>query len=110
MIGRSRALNYIKHRKKFAQADISENEDLPDEAPSPEDTVLCDERKREINSAIADLSEDMRIAVHLVYFEELSYEEAAKVMNKNAKQIDNLLYRAKNTLRAALGEKGKAII
>ena len=52
----------------------------------------------------------MRIAVHLVYFEELSYEEAAKIMNKNAKQIDNLLYRAKNTLRATLGEKGKAII
>ncbi len=110
MIGRSRALNYIKHRKRTAVSDLSESEDLTDDGKSPEETVLSDERKREINSAIRDLPEDMRVAVHLVYFEELSYEEAAKVMQKNAKQIDNLLYRAKNTLRAALKERGEVLI
>jgi len=110
MIGRSKALNYIKHRKRTAVSDLTENENIPDTENSPEDILLSDERKREINAAIANLPEDMRVAVHLVYFEELSYEEAAKVMHKNAKQIDNLLYRAKNTLRTALEERGKAII
>ena len=47
----------------------------------------------------------MRLAVHLVYFEELSYEEAARVMKKNKKQIDNLLYRAKSLLRSELGKE-----
>ena len=51
-------------------------------------------------------SEDMRAAVHLVFFEEMTYEEAAKVMKKNRKQIDNLLFRAKKELRAILGEDG----
>lgn len=48
----------------------------------------------------------MKIAVHLVYFEGLSYEETGKVMKKSRKQIDNLLYRAKGKLKIALSEKG----
>ena len=51
------------------------------------------------------LTDDMRAAVHLVYFEQLSYEDAAKVMKKNKKQVDNLLYRAKSTLRTILTEE-----
>ena len=45
--------------------------------------------------------------MHLVYFEEYSYEDAARIMKKNRKQIDNLLYRAKNTLRDMIGEEGE---
>ena len=51
------------------------------------------------------LTDDMRAAVHLVYFEQLSYEDAANVMKKNKKQVDNLLYRAKSTLRTILTEE-----
>ncbi|MBR2220459.1 MAG: hypothetical protein IJ974_05730, partial [Phascolarctobacterium sp.] len=40
----------------------------------------------------------------LIYFEEMTYEEAAKVMKKNRKQVDNLLYRAKKELRIILGK------
>ena len=35
---------------------------------------------------------------------------AAKVMKKNKKQIDNLLYRAKNALRAVIGKEGEQLI
>ena len=52
------------------------------------------------------LPEEQQIAVHLVYFEEYSYAEAAKIMKKTAKHVDNLLYRAKNTLRDLMGERG----
>ncbi len=52
----------------------------------------------------------MRLAVHLVCFENLSYAEAARVMKKNRKQIDNLLYRAQNTLRTVLGREGVQLI
>jgi len=52
----------------------------------------------------------MREVIHLIYFENLSYEEAAKVMKKNKKQIDNLLYRAKSALRTILGKEGEQLI
>ena len=55
-----------------------------------------------MNEGLKKLPTDMRIVVHLIYFEELSYEDAAKIMGKNRKQIDNLLYRAKSMLRTIL--------
>ena len=103
MLGRSRALNYIKHRKIINYVELTDTDDVASEYEMLEKIILEDERKRIINNALDFLSDDMRVAIHLIYFEDLSYDEAAKVMKKNRKQIDNLLYRAKKELRIILG-------
>lgn len=105
MIGRSRALNYIKRRKKLTFSALQDAEELTAEQSAVEILVLADEKKCEINKALSQLPDAMRLAVHLVYFEKLSYEEAARVMKKSKKQIDNLLYRAKSFLRSELGKE-----
>ena len=105
MLGRSRALDYIKHRSKLQLTELSEAAQLPSPAASPEERLLLDAQKQAVNAALGQLSEEMRLAVHLVYFEQLSAEEAARVLKKNRKQVYNLLYRAKNMLRAILGEE-----
>lgn len=107
MLGRSRALNYIKHRGLVAFSPLSETEDMSDGEPTLEELVLADERRRAVNAAVSQLSEDMRAVVHLVYFESMTYDEAAKVLKKKRKQVDNLLYRAKGELRIILGEDGE---
>ena len=109
MIGRSRALDYIKHRKVIDFVELSEAQNLADEK-SLEETVLREERKRAVNAAIEKLPEDMRVVIHLIYFEDMTYDEAAKVMKKNRKQVDNLLYRAKKELRIILGEDGELLL
>lgn len=110
IIGRSRALDYIKHRKVIDFVEINEAEDFSDDERVLEQTVLDDERKRMVNEAITKLPEDMREVVHLIYFEDMTYAEAAKVMKKTAKQVDNLLYRAKTQLRIILGKDGEQLI
>ncbi len=107
MIGRSRALDYIKHRNKIPMIPLSEAGSFASEAPSLEEILLADERKRAVNRALAQLSDEMRLVILLVYFEELSPEETAKVLKKNRKQVYNLLYRAKTALRTILGEEGE---
>ena len=107
--GRSRALDYIKHRKVLSFVELSEAEGIENEK-TLEGIVLADERKRAVHSAIAKLSEDKRVVIHLIYFEEMTYDEAAKVMKKNRKQVDNLLYRAKKELRIILGEDGELLL
>lgn len=52
----------------------------------------------------------MRVVIHLIYFEGMSYDETARVMKKNRKQVDNLLYRAKKELRIILGEDGELLL
>jgi len=105
MIGRSRALNYLKRRNRISMLPLDEAASVADRK-TMEETVLTDETKRMVNAALAQLPEEMRLAVHLVYFESLSYEEAARVMKKSRKQIDNLLYRAKKQLRTILEKEG----
>lgn len=105
MLGRSRALDYIKRQGKLQTAEISEADEIAAPGPSPEEMLLEDERKQTIHKALAGLSEEMRVVVHLRYFEDLSAEEVAKVLKKNRKQVYNLLYRAKNTLRTVLKEE-----
>ncbi|MBE5930861.1 MAG: sigma-70 family RNA polymerase sigma factor [Lachnospiraceae bacterium] len=109
MIGRSRALDYLKHRKVIEFTELTEETELASEEKTLEECVLTEERKRTVNMAIASLPEDMRVVIHLIYFEEMTYEEAAKVMKKNRKQVDNLLYRAKKELRSLLGEDGELL-
>ena len=110
MIGRSRALDYIRHRRVIDFVELSEAHDLSDEEKTLEEIVLADERKRVVNNAIAKLPEDMRVVIHLIYFEEMTYNETAKVMKKNRKQVDNLLYRAKKELHIILGESGELLL
>lgn len=103
MIGRSRALNYLRWHKRRREEELPTTQE---DGVSLEDAVLKSERERRLHKAIDALPHDMRAAVHLVYFEGLSYDEAARVMKKNRKQIDNLLYRAKGELRTMLGKEG----
>lgn len=105
-MGRSRALNYVKRRGKIAFGELPEDGGPVDRDADLEEKVLSDERKRAVNDAVGELPPEMRDAVWLVYFEEMTYKEAAAVMKKKEKQIDNLLYRAKRELREKLGGKG----
>lgn len=106
MIGRSRALDYIKHRKLINTEELSHHTDIPGDEDELSEILLTDERKRTVNGAIAVLPRDMRSVIHLIYFEDMSYKEAARIMKKTPKQVDNLLYRAKKELRSILGENG----
>ncbi|MBQ8894679.1 MAG: sigma-70 family RNA polymerase sigma factor [Clostridia bacterium] len=93
MIGRSRAIDYLRRQKR--------NEPLAEDL-SYEEQFFSNEQKRALHTALSALPEEMQEAVYLVYFEELSYKEAAGVLKKTPKQVDNLLYRAKGLLRKEL--------
>lgn len=105
-IGRNKAINYIRHNSVHAPITLDDAENIAHKDESLENRILRMERERALSNAIDKLPCDYRAAIHLVYFEELSYENAAKVMKKNKKQIENLVYRAKNALRTTLGREG----
>lgn len=106
MVGRSRALDHLRRRKVLRFTELSEARHLSDDSAALEELVLADDRKRRVNTALERLPEEMAAAVRLVYFEEMTYAEAAKVMGKKSKQVDNLLQRAKKKLHRILGEEG----
>ena len=110
MLGKSRAIDFLRHERVLSLTPLEDAEDIVSERAELYEKVLDTERKRAVGEAISKLPPDMAAAVQLVYFEGLSYAEAARVMKKRRKQIDNLLYRAKNELRRTLGEEGKDLL
>ena len=110
MLGKSRALDYIRKRKRQKEVPRLEAAFVPAQEPALEDMLLTDLRKRAVNAALSQLSEEQQLVVHLIYFEALSCKEAAKVLKKNTKQVYNLLYRAKSALRTILGEEGELLL
>lgn len=106
MVGRGRALNYIKRHKLIESVDIEDGACIADSDDAFK-RVFDSEMKMKLNQAVLKLPVDMQTVVHLIYFEDMTYDESARVMKKTKKQIDNLLYRAKKQLRDILGEEMK---
>ena len=52
------------------------------------------------------LKAEYREALYLVYFESMSYREAASVMRKTEQQITSLVYRGKQNLKTILEREG----
>ena len=93
----------IDHLRKirFSPLDESLNSDLD----TPEDTYLNKERQQLVKSKLELLKEDYRMSLYLVEYEELSYQETAKVMGKNLAQVKILVYRAKKKLRELIEQE-----
>ncbi len=106
LVARCRAINYLKHEKQFQKTDLEELAQIRSDEASLEEQILLQEDKRALHLALDRLPEDYRTALHLIYFENMSYEEAGRVMKKNRKQVNNLVYRGKNALRSILGKEG----
>lgn len=103
MLARSRALDWLRRQARRPLAELRETDAVTAEL---EEEVLANEEHRLLHAALARLNPDYQTALHLVYFENLSYRQTAKVMKKSEKQLENLVYRAKKALRTGW-EKGE---
>ena len=84
-------------------------EELPFELPggaAADAALLCRERDRRLYAAMNALKPEYREALFLVYFEDLSYRDAAAVLGKNEQQITNLIHRGKQSLKTILEREG----
>src|SRR4030043_321454 len=77
-------------------------ETLSDSGSSAEDLLLEKERSRQIYDALQSLPENQRMAVILKRYDDLSYEEIARVIGCSVPAVESLLVRAKRTLQKKL--------
>lgn len=105
-IAHHKSVDAVRKKIRRRTDPLEECTDLPpDTSPTPEQALLFSERDKALHRALEQLHAEYREVLHLLYFEELSYEDAARVMRKNKKQIENLAYRGRKALRTEL-EKG----
>ena len=105
-IGRNLALDYLRRQKKQADFSFDSIENSTKDECDLEKQYLKNERKILVHKALKALNADYRQVLHLIFFEELSSSEAARVLKKNARQMKNLVYRAKSALKSELEKEG----
>ena len=105
-IGRNTAIDHIRRNSQFTDTPIEEMDNYISDGKSLEQSYITEESKKVLHSAMAKLTPDYRRVLWLVYFEDFSNSEVAAVMKKNDRQIKNLLYRAKKSLKAELDKEG----
>ncbi|MDR1733588.1 MAG: RNA polymerase sigma factor [Oscillospiraceae bacterium] len=103
-VARHKAIDHIRREKRRNNVSFDEIIEQPASSEDIAAELAASIEAEKLRAAMADLPNDYRTAIHLLYIENLSYEEIARVMNKNKKQVDNLVYRAKGALRDKLGK------
>ena len=104
-IGRNKALKHIKKSKSYEFIPLDEvgycimSEQTVDDAL---DQKICSEN---LHNALNELNPKYREILYLLFFEDMSYEQAAQVLHKNKKQISNLAFRAKQALKKILTQR-----
>ena len=104
----ARNLTIRHHEKKCRVQDFSlENMigEIPDDILT-EDALQEREKEQILHMCLEKTDPQLREAIWLIYFENMSYKDAAAVMGVNIKKVDHLLERGKKKLREELTKEG----
>lgn len=79
-------------------------ESLPAQNPSPSEMIQARERAEVVRRAVAALPEELRLPLILAEYEEKSHAEIGGILRCSAKAVETRIYRARQQLRASLGQ------
>lgn len=104
-IGRNEAIDCLRRRSRSREVPEDECAALPD-LETPETAYLREEKSRIVHRAMQRLRSEYRQILWLLYFENFSCREAAKVMKKSVHAVETLAYRARQALKSELLREG----
>ena len=104
-IGRNTAVDYLRRNSKQKEVSAEEIRETEDERLSLEQSYIKQERLLLIHRTLEKLKPEYKQVLWLVYFEDFSQKETAKIMKKSVHSVETLVYRARLALKAEL-EKG----
>lgn len=99
MIGKCRALNYLKKEKRIIHLD---NENIYYEEKmliDIEEVVFSNMQGKEVKKAIGKLKPEQEKIIYLADIEGLKYDEISQILGKNIGQVKSLIYRARKNLK-----------
>ena len=106
-IARDRLRWRLRHPQVSLDARIEESgrrvlDNLPDQNPSPRQTLEASERASAVRAAVAALPEDLRLPLVLAEYESRTQAEIAAILDCSIKAVEMRIYRARKQLRERL--------
>jgi len=106
-IARDRLRWRVRHPQVSLDAQIEESgrrvmDHLPDNVPSPHQTLEATERASAVRDAVAALPDDFRLPLVLAEYEGRPQAEIAEILGCSIKAVEMRIYRARQRLREQL--------
>ena len=101
----------FRYRSRHPQVSLDAEQDTTNQGfiqsfaepgPTPVERIEANERFGMIRAAVQELPEELRLALILFEYEELSHAEIAAALNCSTKAVETRLYRARQQLRSNL--------
>ncbi len=104
-IGRNIALDYLR-KNRATEISYDELPEIKEETETLEAQYIKKEDQKTLHKAMGNLSPQYKQVLWLVYFENFSNQETAVVLKKSVRNVETLLYRAKQSLKSELNKEG----
>ncbi len=105
------ARNHARWRKRHPSLSIEDEQssvsELRDNAASPDESADHRDQLARVERALAALPDDLLEAMLLFTYEDMSQAEIAQALGCTAKAIETRIYRARQTLKAALAGESR---
>ena len=106
MVAHGKTVDFVRHQAKIRTFEYSEVPQANVSYQSFEAELMKKEDNAQIAACLEKLNPGYREILHLIYFENASYEEAGEIMHKSTRQVENMAYRARKVLKDILEEGG----
>ena len=104
-IARNKAIDYIRKHRRVIPVDETFVFCI-EEGEAPEGLLIAQERNRAVREAMASINPLYAQVLYLSFFEGMSNPEISLVIGKSKRQVEMLVYRAKESLRKSLEKEG----
>lgn len=101
-IASARVIDYRRRSNRRPSTELNEN--LSDDADSPEENVQSQQEIREVQQALALLNDEQQTVLTLRFVERKSHQEVADILNKTVSAVKSIQHRALEILAEHLGE------
>ena len=103
---RNKCVDYLRFHKKQIPLEDMEGVLVADGVTDAETSLLRKENAKAVYKAMQNLPPQYREILYLTYYENYAAEDIARILRRSKKQIYNLLYRAKTSLKDLLIKDG----
>ncbi|MDE7297810.1 MAG: RNA polymerase sigma factor [Lachnospiraceae bacterium] len=105
-IGRNVAIDYLRHSARTILTSVEELQNIESDEAGLEQAYLREEQKIMLHRTMNRLKSEYQQVLYLSFFEDFDNGQIAAVMKKSRRQIENLMYRAKMSLKSELDKEG----
>lgn len=105
-IGRNLAIDHLRRRRRTQTVPLEDCHDLRADQEELERMYLRQERRVLLRRTMDRLPPDQRQVLWLLYFEQFTAAQAARVMGKTVHSVETLAWRARKALRRELEQEG----